>query len=555
MEGPLTPLTRQGTEPRELYFFEGIQYVPRILELVDRNRVSQTYGCFDRSFWHFRTSDFPSGMAQELVLPLALAYQLSHSENPFYQEPRLRELVEAGIEFARRSSHWDGSCDDYFPSERAAGATAFSLYACTEAYFLLKLNTQKFVRFFKKRGRYLAGPGFHESGTLSNHKALIVLALYNVFLATGDESFKALARKRLSELLALQKSEGWFPEYEGCDPGYLTFTIDFLAKYYEKSKDEAVIEPLRRAVEFSSFFVHPDASYGGEYGSRNTFHFLPHGFELMARVTPKAGWMADCFLEALRTGTRSYLEDDRLLGHAACNFLQAYRDFAPRPSPPAEIEREDFTKVFPEAGLFVKKTGRHYAVVSLVKGGVVKIFKEGKLVYNDAGLVGRTTRGVKFTSQARGDFRHEFKEERKEEKKEEKLVIEGACYEHQDLVFSPFLFILFRLFLLSIGRFLPPNTLRRVIQKKAIIQDKKKFPLSFRKEISLTALNEVTVHLFLEKVSVKIKELWIASDATFIYVATSQPYQKGCLKPWIDLSPALSSLNRVGHGVFRSSIP
>ena len=33
------------------------------------NPHSPTYGCFDRNYWHYRIIDFPSGMAQEFVLP------------------------------------------------------------------------------------------------------------------------------------------------------------------------------------------------------------------------------------------------------------------------------------------------------------------------------------------------------------------------------------------------------------------------------------------------------------------------------------------------------
>ena len=54
---------------------------------------------------------------------------------------------------------------------------------------------------------------------------------------------------------------------------------------------------LRPAVEFAWHFMHPDGSYGGEYGSRNTYHFYPHGFEVMAAHEPKAGQIADQFLK------------------------------------------------------------------------------------------------------------------------------------------------------------------------------------------------------------------------------------------------------------------
>jgi hypothetical protein len=51
-----------------------------------------------------------------------------------------RDRIEAGFRFAARSADRDGSSDDYFPFERASGATAFSLLACIESYELMDLD-------------------------------------------------------------------------------------------------------------------------------------------------------------------------------------------------------------------------------------------------------------------------------------------------------------------------------------------------------------------------------------------------------------------------------
>lgn len=520
---------------RDLYFKEGIAYIPKILELADRNRLSRTYGCFDRSFWHYRTSDFPSGMYQEAVLPLALAYQLQHPENPYYQQARIKELALAGIHFAARSAHEDGSCDDYFPYERAAGAAAFSLYAATEAVLVLHENSEPFLAFFTKRADYLAREGFRESGILSNHKALMVLALYNVFLLTKEEKYRDLASQKKEDLLALQNPEGWFPEYEGCDPGYLSFTIDFLTKYYVKSGDESVLEPLLKAVDFSSYFMHPDGSYGGEYGSRNTFHFLPHACELLGRKSPWALYLANQFLRALQTQKRSFIDDDRIFIHYVYNYLQAYADFTSEREVEKKRFSENFVKKFDQAGLCIISTEKDYAVVSAVKGGVAKIFKNGILRYSDCGFVGRLKTGEKFISQVMGNG--ECSEDG------ETLTVSGRCYEHRDIVFTPFLFWCFRAFLIFLGRFLPANATRKFLQKKAILKKQRTVPISWRKTFPLRTLDQVTFEVRLDAPEIEIEELWIGADPTFIYIATSQPYQQGNLQPWLDFSSELRTLN------------
>src|SRR5215210_4816285 len=125
---------------KEILAREALAQIPKILSLQDRNPHSATFGCFDRNFWHYKIIDFPSGMSQEFVWPLALAITSDIPGNPYYQREALREWVAAGILYAARSAHADGSCDDYFPFEKAGGAAAFPLLASLETYALLNLH-------------------------------------------------------------------------------------------------------------------------------------------------------------------------------------------------------------------------------------------------------------------------------------------------------------------------------------------------------------------------------------------------------------------------------
>ena len=67
---------------RDVFAREALALIPKILTLQDRNAHSPTYGCFDRNYWHYKIIDFPSGMAAEFVLPLALVYALNIPGNP-----------------------------------------------------------------------------------------------------------------------------------------------------------------------------------------------------------------------------------------------------------------------------------------------------------------------------------------------------------------------------------------------------------------------------------------------------------------------------------------
>jgi hypothetical protein len=342
-------LTQELQTLRRRYSDEALRFLPRLFQMVDRNLYSPTYGSFDRSYWHYRTMDFPCGMYQEFTLPLALAFSQPFEDNPYLGVERVRELALAGVDFARRSAHPDGTCDDYFPYEQAMGALVFSTYACTEAYLLLGLKDERMVEFFKKRGDHLAAE--NETGQLTNHQAFAALAAYNIFMITGEEKYRRVSEERQRLALSWQnKAEGWFQEYEGADPGYHTCTIDFLAKLYQKNKDESLIPPLVKAVEFAWHFMHPDGSYAGEYGSRNTYHFYPHGFEVMSRFTDKAGQIADAFLRGLATDKRYHNDDNRMCCHLVYDWLQAWQDCNPR-RPASLNTRENFLEWFPAAGM------------------------------------------------------------------------------------------------------------------------------------------------------------------------------------------------------------
>ncbi len=530
---------------RRRYSDEALAAIPRLLTLVDRNRYSPTYGCFDRSYWHYRTMDFPCGMSQEFCLPLALAYHHPFPDNPYYKKERLKELALAGVEFASRSAHPDGSCDDYFPFERALGAMVFSLYAMTETCLVLKELPRHFHDFFRRRADWLMQ--HNESGQLTNHQAFAALALHNVFEITGVKHFAEGRDQYLDIVESWQSPEGWFQEYEGADPGYQSCTIAFLAKLLKKVQKgnvrERILKMLRPAVEFSWHFMHPDGSYAGEYGSRNTYHFYPHGFEVMAEYDEKAGQIADQFLNlALPNRRRYFNDDDRMCAHYVYDWMQAYLDFHPvRPAP--LNARANFTKIFPLAKMAVKKTDDYYAVMNLSKGGVMKVTTEKGPAYGDTGLIGKVKDERVVVSHRVDDY-----ETKIEESADGALIASasGALCKRKSNLPTPARQILFRMLNLTLGRF-ASNFLRKVLQK-ILITGKPRTEYTFSRKFTLDAKT-----IRIENVIVKpsgapdFVSLHVGSDATSIYVANSNVYQESVLLPWRDLSSCLAELNKSGR--------
>ena len=387
---------------------------------------------------------------------------------------------------------------------------------------LLSLEDEQMINFFKRRADHLGK--FNETGQLSNHQAFAALACYNVYLITGQEKYRRISEERTEKTLSWQhKEEGWFQEYEGADPGYNTCTIDLLSKLYMKSKNESLIEPLKKAIEFCWYFMHPDGSYGGEYGSRNTYHFYPHGFEIMARFTEKAGQIADHFLAGLEKDKRYHNDDDRMCCHCVHDWLQAWLDYYHKRPAPIN-ERGNFIRWFPGCKIAVCKTDKYYAVTNLSKGGVIKVFNDKGPLSSDTGLIGELDNEKVVVT-------HLI---------DEKNIItantEGRCFKVEGVfsfrrtkLSSPLKLVIFRLLLLTVGRFAP--SLTRSLIQMLLITHKPRTKYGFSREIRfLDDKVEISDEI---KDPIPLKRLSAGSDATSIYVANSNTYQESVLIcPW-----------------------
>jgi hypothetical protein len=515
---------------RDLFAAAALADIPKILTLQDRNPHSPTYGCFDRNYWQYKIIDFPSGMAQEFVYPLALAWAIDCPGNPYHGKASIRDWAIAGMRFAAASAHSDGSCDDYFPYERAAGAAAFSLLACLDAYRLLGLRDDALEEFFARRGAWLAD--HRESGRLSNHEALIALDLALLGELDGGDRWQASFEARLARLLWWQDEEGWFEEYEGCDPGYLTLTISVLARLHEMQPREDLARALERAVAFAAEFSHPDGSYGGEYGSRNTYNFFPHGFELVGRWMPAALAVNDRFLEALAAGRAACYADDHIVGHHCWNYLLAWRDFtAERPSPTASAAEEG-RRHFPDAGLVVDRRRDTALFLALNKGGVFKLFRGGRLVASDTQISLRLNDGRNAVAHLAGAYATRLAED--------EIEVGGDFGWAKQPTMTVAKLIVLRLLMVTVGRF-HPDAVRRLLQR-LLITGRRAAPFAFVRRLTWrdgqwTVRDEVTAEDWGQ-----VAEAGIGGDQTSIHVVMSRTYQEGQLQPWHDLTGQVAAL-------------
>lgn len=524
---------------RKVYAYKGLSQIPRLLSLQDRNEFSPTYGCFHREYWLNRTVDFPSAIAQFGVHSLALAYSYEMPQNPYYKHPKIREWAIAGIKFWMQIQKEDGSFDEFYPNERGwAGPTGFLLYVMVDSYNLLKEEFPEklkapFLRAVKRSAHYLAK--YDEPGVLANHHAMAVLPIYEAYSLLkqhGDDDRELLYgfHLRLDQLLSFCDDEGWALEYDGVDLGYLSATISFIAKLRKRYTDKRIEDFLKKALEFTSYFVYPNGYFGGSIGSRQTLHFYPHGYELLAREYPIAGSIAEVMLKALSEGklVPPEIQEDRYFLYRIPEFLLSYIDYyeSEEEFPPLPYQKEENFQIYwKHANIFVRKEQNFYTCVNLAKGGVIKHFRlsDNKLILNDCGIVlileEKFGKDFPVTTQwIDNNYNIDVKEN--------ELTVEGNFHTITTKLFDPVKMIIFRLGMLAFGWH--PKLAYEIKGgiRNLLMLRQKKVPVRFLRKVRFVG-EKLIVEDSIKLVSsdVKVKYVKIGDEVSVRYVPQSRYFQ------------------------------
>lgn len=493
---PAEPAPTAATTTRDAYARRALEGLPRLLGNLDRNPFSPTYGCFHRDYWLDKTSDFPDAVRQFAVHALALVYRHEMPGNPYHRHPKVRDWTVAALDFWARIQHRDGTFDEFYPFERGwVGPTAFTTYTSIEALRLLGDEVPPAVRArveaAVRRAADAIAAGDAEEDHLANHHAMACLALWKAFELTGETRHRDAYERAFATFLGYHReTEGWSREYDGIDPGYLSATVSFLGKIWAANGDPRLREVMRASAATCALFAYPDGHYAGTTGSRNTLHFYPHGFELLAREDGLAAATAEHLLRALDADrlVPPRIISDRYLAYRVAEYLLCWLDHAPRPArlEPLPFERAPFRRYLPEARVYVRR-GPGYAVANLAKGGALKVFDEaGRLALDDAGVILRLDDGRVLTSQW-------VDPEYAAAPTQDGFEVAGACHwvpSHK--VFSLPKNLLFRATLLAVG-WSPPlaHRLKGWI-RRTLMLGRRPAPLRFRREVRFGA-DEVVV--------------------------------------------------------------
>ncbi|HUE97275.1 MAG TPA: hypothetical protein VMN39_11480 [Longimicrobiaceae bacterium] len=456
----------------------------RLLARVDLDPYSPTRGCFDRRYWGWKLVDFPEATYQRAVSPLGMLY--ADPESALQGDERVREAVLAGIGFGARIQHRNGSFDQAFPNEQSFGATAFLLHSFASAITVLREadawpETLDAVAAdcLRSASRFLCRAGEHH-GRITNHIAGAAAGLLAAAASLDEPSFRERARELIAGILASQSEEGWYPEYEGADPGYQTLCIHYLADAHRLDPDPVLADALGRAVGFIAHFVHPDGSFAGEYGSRRTGLFHPGGVARLSSSDAVAAAVLAAVQDGLANG-RTPGPDDIDTGNLAP--LLAGHVVAARVGRPdgaaAELPcgRPGYRRDFPAAGLYVRGGEEYYAVLGVLTGGVLKVFdrESGACLLDDGGYAA-SIGGRTFSTQITGAAAVL-------QRADDRITIEAPFHLVRHALPGPGRFILLRLLNLTVMRSITVGNAIKRLLVRLLITGRRPAPLVLRRTV------------------------------------------------------------------------
>ena len=440
----------------------------RALGDQDRDPSSPTWGCFDRRYWAWKLVDFPEATFQRHVYPLVMLVQDPASR--FHNRADVFESIEAGLRFAVKIQHRNGSFDQAFPFEQSWGATAFLLQPLLAALECVRPSIGRDAD--RVSDRLAASAAFlrqarERHGRITNHLAGGAHSLYAAGRVLGDGASTSAARELVADIVASQSREGWFPEYGGADPGYQTLCLQYLAEIDLAERTPELTRAIERALEFLQWFVHPDGTLGGLYGSRRTRIAYPGGFVLLSPRFPAAAGIAHALLEAAAE-ERSISVQTVDAGNLAPLLSSVVRALSvpidcPSQVPELPRARASASVDFLDAGLHVRSTARYYAVVGSRNGGTLTVFDRasGHCLRDDGGYVGLLGDGRKVTSQV--SAQHDVAVDGAS------LTVDAAFAETSHPVPAPSRFLMLRLLNLTAMRSLAiGNAIKRLLVARFI---------------------------------------------------------------------------------------
>ena len=455
-----------------------LREVNHILSYLDRDAASSTYGCFDRKYWSWRIGDMPNASLQYGIYPLTWIWKNDSTEK-YKGNKNLFEWIVAAINFWVKIQNRNGSFNQFFPNEQSVGTTYYTLSAVLYAFENIKdlIDSElkiKIENAIAKSSDFVL-KNDEDYAIISNHIALFAYVNLKLGRIRNDSRFKEKALKQLDTVFENQSTEGWFMEYEGADPGYQTQCIYYLSECYLLTGDSQIVDKVKKGIEeFLIYFFHPDGSFGGEYGSRNTEIIYPAGVEILKEKIAACNEIAKFVRKSIKEGKLVSLDslDDENLLRLSTNYLlasqyanqQISEDTHPVSLPFNSNKTE---KDFNEAGISIRGNDKYYSITNFKKGGIIKVFnkEEKRLVFEDNGYFFEIDGSV-VTNQMMQDTLPVINKS--------EIMLDACFYEVLSDMLTPAKNIVLRTLALTLFRYLYiANLFRKLLVRKAFTGKKK----------------------------------------------------------------------------------
>ncbi|NCD09502.1 MAG: hypothetical protein EOL98_08760 [Negativicutes bacterium] len=449
----------------------------------------------DRFYWAWGLIDFGNASFQGAAHGMARLWR--NGMWP-YQTPqklfleRINSMYMATARLTRR----DGSLEEAFPNEGSYCVTALVAFdlLCTMEILrpeIDKQTQQRWQRIIQPLIGYLITAD-ETHATISNHLATAVASLVRWHRLMEETTAENKALILLDRILDRQSREGWFCEYGGADPGYQSLCTCYLADVHQQRPDFGLLAPLQRSLEFLCHFAHPDGSFGGLYGSRNTRFYYPCGVLALASESPHAASLANFMEQSIakqRVVTCSSMDEPNLVPmfNAYCwaAQLSLFRHENPKMASLPSQGQMSFRRHFSEAGIWVDKGVDHYTLINTHKGGVVTHFFRGVAVTIEAGVVIRNPSGQLGSTQA-------FNPNNSVHIKDSVLNIEAHVVPISKRLPNPGQFIVLRVLGLTLFRFRVFREWVKLALVRLLVTPRKKWSIVNKRTISFGPQIEIT---------------------------------------------------------------
>lgn len=445
-------------------FLEGTaeKILPRILTQISRDPGTPFHGACDRNWWHYKIRDFPSIILQQAGYALSVAADL-----PFASSTggKLRELAAASARFWNQRAILHGAFEEYYPYEQGYPPAAFSTLA------VAKLCQQGIVPLADVRpglviaARQLLTRFEAEAANqqIAGTAALSIIRSLDPSLVTEPEF-----QRILSKTLALQHPEGWFPEYDGPDLGYLSVSIDCLWDIFDQTHDPRVRQAITTAADYTAWFILSPPGAAGMHNSRNTDYFVPYGLVRLALEEAPSSGRTSAVVHRIfsRQHAGSFhpfdAVDDRYWSHYIGHSVFRALLLLEKADVPSQSPLEHNTPLpsrQPGSGhVLLKSAGGACALVSTRKGSIATAVWPDGTCANDFGWIVESP-GKLFVS-------HWWSNDWTVGSTHESTTCEGYLVAHQEFISSPGKHIILRIGSFILGRRLIRSLKRLVIFKK-----------------------------------------------------------------------------------------